>query len=144
MKNKVKVLKMQYIEEKIPHYNEEGVIDYCDYQMCMNFKVNGKKQFYRFITCKKSFIIAFLDDPYTSPIPKDKEIRRMILKLAYGELHKILGIYELSNYFYNEDKKEEEEQLRKQREEKVKRIALGEQISIEKYLLNSEKTIDKQ
>ena len=136
MKNRVKVLKMQYIEEKIPHYNEEGFIDYYDYQMCMNFRVNGKKQFYRFITCKKSFVIAFLDNPYTSPVPEDKEIRRMILKLAYGELNKLLAICELDNHFYNEDKKEEEEQRRKEEEEKAKRIALGEQVTIEKYLKN--------
>ena len=59
-------------------------------------------------------------------------------------MNKLLAVYELNNYFYNEDKKEREEQLRKQREEEAKRIALGEQISIEKYLLNSEKTIDKE
>ena len=39
-------------------------------------------------------------------------------------------------YFKEEHRKEEEERRRKEEEEKAKRIALGEQISIEKYLKN--------
>ena len=135
-KNKIKVLGIKYIEDKFARYDKEGNYSYSDYQLYLVFKVNGKKQHYRFITNKQNFIIAFLESPHLSPIPEDKETRRTILQLAYGELQKILAEYEVKQYFYNQDKQEEEERLRKEREEKAKKIALGEQISIEKYLKN--------
>ena len=46
------------------------------------------------------------------------------------------AMFDLIEFFREKRQQEEEEKRKKEEEEKKKQIALGEQISIEKYLLN--------
>ena len=73
---------------------------------------------------------------YGSQPPADRLNREALLVLIYGEIQKYLGRTEMINYFREQRQKEEEEKRQKEEEERAKRIALGEQITIEKYLKN--------
>ena len=98
------------------------------------YKIGMKKYKCKFIAGEKlSFKCAFLEG---GNIPKEKMQREALLVLIYGEVKKYLGRQEMIHFFKEERRKEEEETQRKEREEKAKRIALGEQISFEKYLKN--------
>ena len=59
-------------------------------------------------------------------VPQERLQREALLVLIYGEIKKFLGRQEMLQFFKKRREKEEEE----------KRIALGEQISFEKYLKN--------
>ena len=98
------------------------------------YKIGLKRYKCKFIAGEKlSFKCAFLEG---GNIPEDRLQREALLVLIYGEVKKFLGKQEMICYFQNERRKEEEERRKKEEEEKAKRIALGEQISIEKYLKN--------
>lgn len=98
------------------------------------YKIGWKIYKCKFIAGEKlSFKCAFLEG---GNIPKEKLQREALLTLIYGEVKKFLGRQEMIYYFKEEHRKEEEERRRKEEEEKAKKIALGEQISIEKYLKN--------
>lgn len=68
--------------------------------------------------------------------PEDRLQNEALLVLIYGEFQKYQGRMEMLNFFEQRRYKEEQERKRKAEEERKKQIALGEQISIEKYLLN--------
>ena len=69
-------------------------------------------------------------------IPKDRLDNEALLVLIYGEIRKFQGRIEMIQFFKLRKEKEEEEKRRKEKEEMEKRIALGEQITFEKYLKN--------
>lgn len=100
------------------------------------YKIGMKKYKCAFIAGEKlSFKCAFLER-YGSQVPENRLDREALLVLIYGEIQKYLGRTEMINYFREQRQKEEEEQRRKEEEEKAKKIALGEQVTIEKYLKN--------
>lgn len=100
------------------------------------YKIGMKKYKCAFIAGEKlSFKCAFLER-YGSQVPENRLDREALLVLIYGEIQKYLGRTEMINYFREQRQKEEEEQRRKEEEERAKRIALGEQVTIEKYLKN--------
>lgn len=100
------------------------------------YKIGMKKYKCAFIAGEKlSFKCAFLER-YGSQVPENRLDREALLVLIYGEIQKYLGRTEMINYFREQRQKEEEEQRRKKEEEKAKKIALGEQVTIEKYLKN--------
>ena len=93
-----------------------------------------KKYKCKFIAGEKlSFKCAFLEG---GNIPQERLQREALLVLIYGEVQKFLGRQEMVYFFKEKRREEEEERRRKEEEEKAKKIALGEQISIEKYLKN--------
>ena len=93
------------------------------------YRIGMKKYKCAFIAGENlSFKCAFLDR-YGSITPENRLDREALLVLIYGEIQKYLGRTEMINYFREQRQKEEEE-------ERAKRIALGEQITIEKYLKN--------
>lgn len=98
------------------------------------YKIGLKRYKCKFIAGEKlSFKCAFLEG---GNIPEERLQREALLVLIYGEVQKFLGRQEMICYFQDERRREEEERRKKEEEEKAKRIALGEQISIEKYLKN--------
>lgn len=98
------------------------------------YKIGMKKYKCKFIAGEKlSFKCAFLEG---GNIPQERLQREALLVLIYGEVQKFLGRQEMIHFFKEKHRKEEEERRRKEEEEKAKKIALGEQISIEKYLKN--------
>lgn len=100
------------------------------------YKIGLKRYKCEFIAGENlKFHCAFLDR-IGNKIPEIRLQREALLTLIYGEIQKYLGRAEMICYFKEERKKEEEERRRKEEEEKAKKIALGEQISIEKYLKN--------
>lgn len=100
------------------------------------YKIGMKKYKCAFIAGEKlSFKCAFLER-YGSQVPENRLDREALLVLIYGEIQKYLGRTEMINYFREQRQKEEEEQRRKEEEEKAKKIVLGEQVTIEKYLKN--------
>lgn len=69
-------------------------------------------------------------------IPQNKLQNEALLALIRGEIEKYFGRIKQINFFEERREKEQEEERKRQEEEEKKRIALGEQISIDKYLLN--------
>lgn len=116
---------MQYLNYEGWHF--EGVAIY---------KIGWKRYKCEFMAGENlMFHCAFLDKK-GSKIPETRTQREELLALIYGEVQKYLGTAKMINYFEEERMKEIEELIRKEAEEKARKIALGEQISIEKYLKN--------
>lgn len=83
--------------------------------------------------------VAYWEGTYTdrhNRIPTDRLQNEALLVLIRGEMEKYFGRMEQIKFFKKRREQEEEERRKKEEEEKAKRIALGEQVSIEKYLLN--------
>lgn len=100
------------------------------------YKIGMKKYKCAFIAGENlSFKCGFLEK-YGSQTPEDRLNREALLTLIYGEVQKYLGRTEMILYFEKQRREEEEERRRKEEEEKAKQIALGEQVTIEKYLKN--------
>ena len=98
------------------------------------YKIGMKKYKCKFIAGEKlSFKCGFLEG---GNVPQERLQREALLVLIYGEVKKFLGRQEMIQIFEERRREEEEERQRKEREEEAKRIALGEQISFEKYLKN--------
>ena len=98
------------------------------------YKIGMKKYKCKFIAGEKlSFKCAFLEG---GNIPQERLQREALLVLIYGEVQKFLGRQKMIQFFKKRREEEEEEKRKKEREEEEKRIALGEQISFEKYLKN--------
>ena len=110
---------------------EWNIIGYATY------KIGLKKYKVKFgIAENKKPQPAFYFQDYGSFIPEDKLQNEALLVLIYGECQKHLGRNEMLNFFKQRRYEEEQEKKRKAEEERKKKIALGEQVSIEKYLLN--------
>ena len=98
------------------------------------YRIGWKRYKCEFIAGENlKFHCAFLEG---GNIPQERLQREALLVLIYGEVQKFLGRQEMIHFFKEKRKEEEEERRRKEEEEKAKKIALGEQISIEKYLKN--------
>lgn len=124
------------IEGKQPRYESLTSEKYLvNYQFIVRVRNGLKKEYYRFMTMEPYYKIAYVD----CKAPKDKEKNRKILTLAYGKLKEELAMVEMENYFNAQDAEEE----KKRREEEAGKIKPGEQVSIEKYLKNCKKDIDK-
>lgn len=97
----------------------------------------GKTKLAQYITLNNRYKIAFLDSNYRNcEIPKEKEDRQNLLLMAYSKIGEMQYFIDLKKEFLKQEEEEREEQERKRREEEQKRIKLGEQITIDKYLLN--------
>lgn len=126
-----------YLIDEHPTFGDDGNVLYGDYEGEVYGKLNGKKIYFKFVTSEKgnSFRIAFLNNP---PFKGEeyKELRRIVLIKTYSELHRMLAQWRIEGFFKEEDRKEQERLWKEEQERKAKEIKLGEQISIEKYLLN--------
>lgn len=100
------------------------------------YSIGMKRYKCRFIAGEKLYFkCGFLEG---GDVPQERLQREALLVLIYGEVKKFLGRQEMLQFFKKrrEEEEEEEEKRKKEREEEEKRIALGEQISFEKYLKN--------
>ena len=130
-------IKEMYLINEHPTFDKEGDVLYRDYEGELYGKLNHKKIYFKFLTNEKgnSFRIAFLNSPFGIG-EEYKELRRTVLIKTYSELHKMLAQWRIEGFFKEEDRKEQERLWKEEQERKAKEIKLGEQISIEKYLLN--------
>ena len=130
-------IKEMYLINEHPTFDKEGNVLYRDYEGEVYGKLNHKKIYFKFVTNEKGngFRIAFLNSPFKRG-EEYKELRRTVLIKTYSELHRMLAQWRIEGFFKEEDRKEQERLWKEEQERKAKEIKLGEQISIEKYLLN--------
>lgn len=130
-------IKEMYLINEHPTFGDDGNVLYRDYEGEVYGKLNGKKIYFKFVTSEKgnSFRIAFLNSTFKGG-EEYKELRRIVLIKTYSELHRMLAQWRIEGFFKEEDRKEQERLWKEEQERKAKEIKLGEQISIEKYLLN--------
>ena len=130
-------IKEMYLINEHPTFGDDGNVLYRDYEGEVYGKLNNKKIYFKFITNEKgnSFRIAFLNRPFKEG-EEYKELRRIVLIKTYSELHRMLAQWRIESFFKEEDRKEQERLWKEEQERRAKEIKLGEQISIEKYLLN--------
>lgn len=130
-------IKEMYLINEHPTFGDDGNVLHRDYEGEVYGKLNNKKIYFKFITNEKgnSFRIAFLNRPFKEG-EEYKELRRIVLIKTYSELHRMLAQWRIEGFFKEEDRKEQERLWKEEQERKAKEIKLGEQISIEKYLLN--------
>ena len=126
-----------YLINEHPTFGDDGNVLYRDYEGEVYGKLNGEKIYFKFVTSEKgnSFRIAFLNSTFKGG-EEYKELRRIVLIKTYSELHRMLAQWRIEGFFKEEDRKEQERLWKEEQERKAKEIKLGEQISIEKYLLN--------
>lgn len=126
-----------YLINEHPTFGDDGNVLYRDYEGEVYGKLNSKKIYFKFVTSEKgnSFRIAFLNSTFKGG-EEHKELRRIVLIKTYSELHRMLAQWRIEGFFKEEDRKEQERLWKEEQERKAKEIKLGEQISIEKYLLN--------
>lgn len=128
-------LEMEY--KDFEGWHNQGVIKY---------KIGrfGRTKLVEYVTMNNRYKIAFLESRYRNcEIPQNREDRENLLLMAYGKIGEMQYFLDLKKEFLiqqqereEEERQRLEEEKRKQEEEEKKRIALGEQISIDKYLLN--------
>lgn len=135
---KVKILKFSIEENNTRYDYRKNGEPYEEYIFRALVKVKGKKYLFKFMTMGSKYTCAYLQDFSCDKTPEDKEIREAVLIKAYGELKRIIAEWEMEGTLVRQDRERKEEEARKKREEEAKRISLGEQISIDKYLLNRE------
>lgn len=130
-------IKKMYLTQEFPTFGDDGNVLYRDYEGEVYGKLNNKKIYFKFITNEKgnSFRIAFLNNSVKRG-EEYKELRRVVLIKTYSELHRMLAQWRIEGFFKEEDSKEQERLWKEEQERRAKEIKLGEQISIEKYLLN--------
>ena len=130
-------IKEMYLINEHPTFGDDGNVLYRDYEGEVYGRLNGKKIYFKFVTSEKgnSFRIAFLNSTFKGG-EEYKELRRIVLIKTYSELHRMLAQWRIEGFFKEEDRKEQERLWKEEQERKAKEIKLGEQISIEKYLLN--------
>ena len=132
-------IKNIWIEDvRATYVNQEEKID--NFTFIVIFQKGLSKKYYKFMTNFPHFKICYLQERGFEVAPTDREENRKILQLAYGELKKLLATWELQADF----RKQDEEEERKRKEEEQGKIKIGEQVSFEKYLKNSKKTIDNE
>lgn len=131
-------IKEMYLINEHPTFDKEGNVLYRDYEGEVYGKLNHRKIYFEFVTNEKGngFRIAFLNSPSFKRGEEYKELRRTILIKTYSELHRMLAQWRIEGFFKEEDRKEQERLWKEEQERRAKEIKLGEQISIEKYLLN--------
>ena len=132
MKNQMENVKLVKIlcDTSVEYLNYQG----WHFEGIAIYKIGMKKYKCKFIAGEKlSFKCAFLEG---GNVPQDRLQREALLVFIYGEIKKYLGRQEMIEYFQEQRRKEKEKQEQRERGERAKRIALGEQISIEKYLKN--------
>lgn len=119
-------------------------IEYKDYEGWHNkgliiYKIGrfGRTKKVEYVTMNNRYKIAFIESNFINyEIPNNKEDRENLLLMVYSKIGEMQYFCDLKKEFLKQ-KQEQEEEERKQKElEEKKKIALGEQISIEKYLLN--------
>lgn len=133
-KNKLQGVKLISVamDFTIEYYNYEGW--HC--RGVATYRIGLHKRKASFMYSEKTpFKIAYLDE-WGSQAPSDRLQNEALLVLIYGEIGKFKYRQEQIERF--KEKRAEEERERQEREEleRKKKIALGEQVSIEKYLLN--------
>ena len=131
-------IKKMYLINEHPTFGDDGNVLYRDYDGEVYGKLNGRKIYFKFITNEKgnNYKIAFVNNTPIKEGKEYKELRRTVLIKTYSELHKMLAQWRIEGFFKEEDRKEQERLWKEEQERKAKKIKLGEQISIEKYLLN--------
>lgn len=138
--NKIKIKRI-YINNVYNQYDKEGnpIINPLqrNYEFEMLIKYKGKKQWFKFLTHEK-YGLCFVESQYYARPIEDKEERRAFLIEAFGEFNKYLAKIHQENIFIRQDKEEREKRWKEEQERKAREIALGEQVSIEKYLKNQE------
>lgn len=128
LKNITIDLDMQY--HNYEGWHHRGVITY-------SIGKYGRTKQIEYMTMNNKYKIAFVESQYRHyEIPKEKEDRENLLLIAYSKIGEMQYFLELKKEFLQQEQERKEEEERKAEEERAKRIALGEQISIEKYLLN--------
>lgn len=112
-----------------------------EYRGIAKYRIGFKTYKVQFIYLEKTkYKVAFLCDNYVNyTIPTDRLQNEALLVLIRGEIEKFFGRMEQIKFFKERREQEEEEKARLEKEEEEKRIALGEQISFEKYLKNVDK-----
>lgn len=134
MRNKlqgVKLIKVE-VETDVEYLNYEGwhLRGYATY------RIGLKREKVGFMYAEHTpFKIAYLDERGTH-IPSDRLQNEALLVLIYGEIGKCKYRQEKIEYFKQKRAEEEKEEQERLELERKKHIALGEQVSIEKYLLN--------
>ena len=130
---KVKGIKM-YVLDRYNSYRENS------YRGEVWFRIGLHKYYTEFITDigNEHVPIAFLQS-WGQKIPQDKQTQEKVLIAIYGELQRILGMWEVEHYFREQERKKREEEWRKQQEEKMKIIKEDEQVTFEKWLANEKK-----
>ena len=104
----------------------------------------GRTKLVEYVTMNNRHKIAFLESRYRNcEIPQEREDRENLVLMAYGKIGEMKYFLDLKKEFLiqqeereEEERKRLEEEKRLKEEEERKKIALGEQISIDKYLLN--------
>lgn len=129
---KVKGIKM-YLLDKY-NYNENS------YRGEVWFRIGLHKYYTEFVTDigNEHIPIAFLQS-WGQKIPQDKKTQEEVLIAIYGELQRILGMWEVEHYFRKQEQKRKEEEWKKKQEEERKTIKVGEQVTFEKWLANEKK-----
>lgn len=136
MKNKlgnIKLLKVECDMDIFYHHFASGWIN----EGVATYRLRGIKHKVKFCyqeEQKTNIPKVFYLEDNKSYIPKDRLDNEALLVLIYGEIQKFKGKIEMINFF--KIRRIEEEKRKKEEEEKKKQIALGEQISFEKYLKN--------
>lgn len=98
----------------------------------------GKTKTVDYVVLKNhNYKIAFVENRYRDyEIPQEREDRENLLLMAYSKVGEMQYFLDLKKDFLKQEQERKEEEKRKKLEEEKRRIALGEQISIEKYILN--------
>lgn len=98
----------------------------------------GKTKTVDYVVLKNhNYKIAFVESRYRDyEIPQEREDRENLLLMAYSKVGEMQYFLDLKKDFLKQEQERKEEEKRKRLEEEKRRIALGEQISIEKYILN--------
>ena len=101
------------------------------------FRIGLHKYYTEFLTSigNENIPIVFLQS-WGQKIPQDKKMQEQVLIAIYGELQRILGMWEVEHYFREERRKKREEEWKKKQEEERKTIKVGEQVTFEKWLAN--------
>lgn len=104
------------------------------------FRIGLHRYYTEFITDigSEHVPIAFLQS-WGQKIPQDKKTQEKALIAIYGELQRILGMWEVEHYFCEQKRKREEEERKRKEEEEKKIIKEGEQVTFEKWLANEKK-----
>lgn len=97
------------------------------------FRIGLHRYYTEFITDigSEHVPIAFLQS-WGQKIPQDKKTQEQVLIAIYGELQRIIGMWEVEHYFCEQERKRKEE-------EEKKIIKEGEQVTFEKWLANEKK-----
>lgn len=127
----VKLMKVE-VDTEVQYLNYEGW--HC--RGIATYRIGLHKRKASFMYAEETpYKIAYLDE-WGSQTPSDRLQNEALLVLIYGEIGKFKYRQEQIQRFREKREKEEKERQEQEELDRKKRIALGEQVSIEKYLLN--------